>query len=90
MTEPDDIGEDRTPPPGGKGRRRPLDTLERCRRELSRVYWEARDGTMPLDKAKGLTYLLSQVAAVLKAETSTEADLAALLQQVRDKLKGPQ
>lgn len=87
MTEPVDIGEDRTPPPGGKARRRPLDTLERCRRELSRVYWEARDGTMPLDKAKGLTYLLSQVAAVLRAETASEPEIAALLQQVRDKLR---
>lgn len=84
----DEQGDEGIPSPG-KGRRRPLDTLDRCRRELSRVYWEARDGTLALDKAKGLTYLLSQVATVLRAESAAEPELAALLQQVRDKLKAP-
>jgi len=70
-------------------RRRPLDSLERVRRELSKVYWDAKDakdGTLALDKAKALTYLLSQIAVVLKAETASESELAALLQQLRDKL----
>ena len=47
---------------------------------------EAGKGTIPLDKAKGLTYLLSQVATVLRAEAASESDLAALLQQVRERL----
>lgn len=68
-------------------RHKPLDSLERVRRELSSVYHQAKDGTMELDKAKGLTYLLSQIAAVLKAENASETELTALLAQVRDKLK---
>jgi len=72
--------------PAPQRRRRPLDSLERVRRELSKVYWDAKDGTLALDKAKALTYLLSQIAVVLKAETASETELAALLQQVRDKL----
>lgn len=73
---------------GGSSRKRhrPLDSLERVRRELSAVYFQAKDGTMNMERAKGLTYLLSQLAAVLKAEAGNESELAALLAQVRDKL----
>lgn len=67
-------------------RDKPLDTLERVRRELSKVYYDAKHGQMPIDRAKALAYLLSQIAAVLKTETATESELAALLAQVRDKL----
>lgn len=69
-----------------KRRHKPLDSLERVRRELSRIYFQAKDGTMPMEKAKGLTYLLSQLSAVLKAATSNDSELAALLQQVRERM----
>jgi hypothetical protein len=86
--EHDDPADDADPSPS-KGRRRPLDTLERVRRELGRVYWLARDKTMPLEEAKGLTYLLSQIAAVLKAEQAggSESELLALLSKVKERLK---
>lgn len=71
--------------PPKKPRPRPLDTLERVRRELASIYHQARDGRMELDKAKGLAYLLSQISAVLKAE-SGESELAALLAKVKDQL----
>lgn len=71
---------------GSTPRHKPLDSLERVRRELSRLYYQAKDEKIDMDRAKALTYLLSQIAAVLKAETASESELAALLQQVRDKL----
>lgn len=79
-----DAGEAADPHP--RRRHKPLDTLERVRRELSAIYYAAKTGSIELDRAKGLTYLLSQIAAVLKAETASEPELAALVQQVRDKL----
>lgn len=87
MSEPEtrmDTGEGGESSP--KRRHKPLDSLERVRRELSRIYYQAKDGAMPMEKAKGLTYLLSQLSAVLKAETSNDSELAALLQQVRDRM----
>ena len=67
-------------------RDKPLDTLERVRRELTKVYNDAKHGRIPMDRAKGLGHLLSLIAGVLKTETATESELAALLAQVRDKL----
>jgi hypothetical protein len=60
------------PPPGEKGRRRAFDSLGRVRRELSRVYFAQKDGQLDMDTAKGRTYLLSQIAAVLKAEDEND------------------
>ena len=76
-------------PSPSKGRRRPMDSLERVRRELARVYWAARDETMPLERAKSLVYILAQVAAVLKAEQAggSEAELLALLSKVKARLE---
>lgn len=87
MTEPKsraDAADTGTPPP--KGRPRQLDTLDRVRRELSTIYHQAKSGAMEMDRAKGLTYLLSQIAAVLKSQTVSETELAALLAQVRERL----
>ncbi|OYU79285.1 MAG: hypothetical protein CFE45_28790 [Burkholderiales bacterium PBB5] len=58
------------------------------RKELSRVYWSTKDGVLPIDRAKGLVYILSQISATLKAEPDGDGELAALLAQVREKLKG--
>lgn len=74
---------------GSRKRHRPLDSLERVRRELSSVYFAQKDGTLDMDTAKGRAYLLGQIAAVLKAESASESELAALLAQVRDRLKKP-
>lgn len=78
---------DDSPDPPGSKRHRPLDTLERVRRELSRVYFDQKDGRLDMETAKGRAYLLSQITAVLKAETASDGEVTALLAQVRDKLK---
>lgn len=89
MSEPDsraDADETGTPPP--KGRPRQLDTLDRVRRELSNIYHQAKNGQMQMDRAKGLTYLLSQIAGVLKAQTTvTDDQLMALIAQLKERLK---
>jgi hypothetical protein len=83
-----DAGEPAAPPgAASKPRPKPLDSLERVRRELSSIYHQAKHGTMPMDKAKGLTYLLSQIAATLRAEAGSEPELVALLAAVRARLK---
>lgn len=76
---------------GKPPRRRPLDTLERVRREMTTVYWEHREGRVDLDSAKGRVHMLGQISGVLKAETgSNDVEIAAMLKLVREKLKGQQ
>ena len=71
---------------GGSRRHRPLDTLERVRRELSRVYYEQKDGKLTMDLAKGRAYLLSQLVAVLKAEQSDDAELERRLAELERRI----
>ena len=93
MTRPKtraNAGDAETPPPAAEAeakRHKPLDSLDRVRRELSSVYWAAKDGAMQLDRAKGLAYLLSQLVVVLRAD-SADDDLTKLLAEARDRLKG--
>lgn len=81
---PDTAGKSSTPPPRGK----PLNTLEQIRREMVAVYNQERIGSIAMDRAKGKVYLLGQIAAVMRIERGTDDEVAALLAQVRDKLKG--
>lgn len=80
---PDAQGKTCKPP-----RRRPLDTLERVRREMTATYWEHREGLIALDDAKGRVHILGKISEVLKAEQNNDDELAGLLKQVREKLKG--
>lgn len=73
---------------GKPPRRRPLDTLERVRREMTATYWEHREGLIDLDSAKGRVHMLGKISEVLKAEQGSDDELAGLLKQVREKLKG--
>lgn len=82
---PDTQGKSRNPP-----RRRPLDTLERVRREMTTTYWEHREGRLTIDDAKGRVHILGKISEVLKAEQNHDDELAGLLKQVREKLKGDQ
>ncbi|MDR7332000.1 hypothetical protein [Roseateles asaccharophilus] len=80
---PDAQGDSKKPP-----RRRPLDTLERVRREMTVTYWEHREGRIGLDDAKGRVHILGKISEVLKAEHGSDDEIAGLLKQVREKLKG--
>ncbi len=80
---PDAQGKSSKPP-----RRKPLDTLERVRREITSVYFDEREGRIDMEKAKGRAYLLGCVSAVLKAECTGDEELAALRKLAREKLKG--
>ena len=73
------------PPP--RKRRKPLNTLEDVRAEMTRIYWALKHDEMPQDKSKTLVYVLGQVVQVFKAEQTGDAELAALLQQVKERLK---
>ncbi len=73
------------PPP--RKRRKPLNSLEDVRAEMTRIYWALRHDEMPQDKGKTLVYVLGQVVQVFKAEQSGEGELAALLNEVRERLK---
>lgn len=79
---PDAQGKSDKPP-----RRKPLDTLERVRREITSVYFEEREGRIDMERAKGRAYLLGCVSAVLKAEFSGDEELALLRKRAREKLK---
>lgn len=74
------------PTPGGRRRRRPLDSLMQVRREMARVYWEQDEGKLTMDTAKGKAYLLSQMVAVLKAEQSDDAELERRLAELERRI----
>jgi len=82
---PDTQGKSDKPP-----RRKPLDTLERVRREITSVYFEEREGRIDMERAKGRAYLLGCISAVLKAELTGDEELAELRRRAREKLKGKQ
>jgi hypothetical protein len=49
---------------------------------MARVYREARTRVLPMDEAKGLTYLLSVMAGLVK-DTTLEARVDALEERVK-------
>ena len=69
--------------PGGGARGRRLETVREIQREMGRVYAEARRNRMQLDRAKGLTYILGQMAALVKV-----GDLEDRLDAIERRLKG--
>jgi hypothetical protein len=77
---PDEQGESL---PGGGARGRRLETVREIQREMGRVYAEARRNRMQLDRAKGLTYILGQMAALVKA-----GDLEDRLAAIEARLRG--
>lgn len=68
---------------GTSARGRPLNTLQEVRREMTRVYWEARRNRMQMDRAKGLVYMLGQLSALVK-----EGELMDRIAEVERVLKG--
>ena len=50
------------PPPHPRAR---LDTVRRVRREMARVYAEARDGRRPVGDAARLAYILVQIGRMI-------------------------
>lgn len=73
---------------GGRRRHKPLDSLERVRRELQAVYYAQKDEKLSMDIAKGRAYLLGQLLAVLKAEQADEAAIEARLAELERRLSG--
>ncbi len=45
----------------------PLDNMRRCRRELSRVYRECRNGGISTDQLKAFTHCLRTLAEMIEA-----------------------
>lgn len=70
-------------PPGGGARGRRLETVREIQREMGRVYAEARRNRMQLDRAKGLTYILGQMAGLVKV-----GELEDRLASIEARLKG--
>ena len=70
-------------PPGGCARGRRLETVREIQREMGRVYAEARRNRMQLDRAKGLTYILGQMAGLVKV-----GELEDRLASIEARLKG--
>jgi hypothetical protein len=65
------------PAPPPRVRRVNLHTLDHVRREAESLYREARAGTLPLEQATRLAYLL-QVIAKLREASDIERRIAAL------------
>lgn len=59
-----DAEDDSDPAPQARGRK--LDSLQDVRREMTRIYWEARRNRLKMDRAKGLVYMLGQLSALVK------------------------
>lgn len=76
-----DAEHDSDPAPQARGR--PLDSLQDVRREITRVYWEARRNRMQMDRAKGLVHILGQLSALVK-----EGELMDRIAEVERVLKG--
>lgn len=73
------------PPP--KKRRKPMDTLEAVRKEMTSTYWEMKENTLDLDKGKARIYVLGKITEVLKAEKGPEDELQQLLEKLRGKIQ---
>ena len=67
------------PPPS-----RRLNTISECRRELARLYWEARAGTLDVSEASRLANML-QILSRLIAGDDIERRLQELEQQIGHK-----
>jgi hypothetical protein len=61
-----------------------LDTLRRVRRELARVYVEARDGRRPVAEAARLSYMLATLGRLIEG-AEVEGRLATLEKRLGDK-----
>lgn len=70
-------------PEGGGARGRQLDTIRLIQREMGRVYAEARRNRMKMDRAKGLVYILGQLAGLVKV-----GDLEDRLAAIEARIKG--
>jgi hypothetical protein len=66
-----------TSPPPAQGRRHRPDTLPRCRREVARLYTEAREGKLDAQTATRLASIVA-LAARLIGDAELEARIARL------------
>ena len=53
-------------PPAPADRRIRLDTIPRCRRELARLYAEARAGRLPAQEATRLASIVTSIARLIE------------------------
>lgn len=81
---PDRTNAGKSGDPTSKKRRKPLDSLEAVRKEMTSTYWDMKEDKLDLDKGKARIYVLGKITEVLKTEKGPEEEL----QQIRDKLKG--
>lgn len=73
------------PPRGMQKRRRfRLTSARGCRREVASLYAEARDGTMPIEVAVKLTYIVSSLVKIL-SDCELEQRVTALEQLAKEK-----
>lgn len=70
-----------TPRPSSRSRLR-LGTVRECRRELAKVYAEARNGDIEMSDATRLAYLLTSLANMIR-DSEMEDRIAALESEVR-------
>ncbi len=77
----DDADDGGDPPRPGRSRLR-LDTLDRVRRELVRIYRQGRDGDRDVGDASKLANILTMIARILEG-SDLEKRIAVLEQQAR-------
>jgi hypothetical protein len=63
--------------PKPKGREARLDRAERVRREMARVYWQAKRGDVSATNAARFVFILAEIAKLLR-DVEIEARLVAL------------
>jgi hypothetical protein len=51
---------------------RPLNTVSRCREEMARIYRSVRDGSLPLEDATRLIYILGKIVSAIKAAQESD------------------
>lgn len=71
--------------PPSKKRRRPLDTLEAVRKEMTSTYWDMKDAKLDADKGKARIYVLGKITEVLKIEKGPEDELQRILEELKRK-----
>jgi hypothetical protein len=73
--------------PPSKKRRKPLDSLEAVRREMTSTYWDMKEDKLELDEGKARIYVLGKITEVLKAEQGPpDEELIKLLKLVKGNL----